>query len=492
MAETYEVFFVRHGISCANIWSERQSGLGKIKANMYPDPELTEAGILRSRILSNNLKKLIQQKWPDNKYVVCSSPLIRAWETAYYMLPPDAPDPSNPGAPNPYIHIIPAVAELGITPDNKALDFEEQNTIVEKIDNNIIPYIKSDYREYLKRNYSNDLNGLKNFINDFLGSFRINQDKTLFKNVTEKEKKKVLHNDIISTQLKIGDIIIYRFVIFSHSNYIFENFKKELKPKLNGKSKISNNDVIFVKWSGRIKEYSNLEYFDHGLEKTDYGCPDNCRDKDSYCTKKYDKNPDKYHEEAIDDILKAMSKGKLTLDPYEHPIWDGEKEPEEGMKVSILLDISKLKHEYHTAIYKGKATDNRQGDIVYDLDDSKYKYIAHGNIYSGYMELDPQLNKEVYARCIDGKYYKAKITGIENNTIKVKFNNNLVQNVQAGVDNRKDILRGDLSEELVRNLTQSQSVILGGKTRKKSKKRSSRHSLRHSRPFKKYLALEVK
>ena len=332
MAETYEVFFVRHGISCANIWSKRQSISDKVqlKANRYPDPELAQAGILRSQILSNNLKRKIREKWPDNKYVVCSSPLIRAWQTAYYMLPPETTDP--------YIHIIPGVAEfskLEITADNKPLERNEQNEIVNKIDPNIVRCVKSDYRNYLRKHYSNNLNGLKDFINDFINEFKMTQDKTtLFKNNVDD----TLHKDIISTKIKNDSLIeyrnrqhnnidnlfkgikpydnkiTYRFVIFSHSNYILENFKNDLQPKLKGKSTISNNDIIFVKFIGG--KYSDLEYFDHGLNETDYGCPDGCRDNviGSYCKKNPNDTSD-YHKKAITDILGAINSGDLILTP---------------------------------------------------------------------------------------------------------------------------------------------------------------------------------
>ena len=162
------------------------------------------------------------------------------------------------------------------------------------------------------------------------------KDKTeLFKNNVDD----TLHKDIISTKIENDSLIeyrnrglnknidnlfkgikpydnkiTYRFVIFSHSNYILENFKKDLQPKLKGKSTVSNNDIIFVKFIGG--KYSDLEYFDHGLNETDYGCPDGCRDNviGSYCKKNPNDTSD-YHKKAITDILGAINSGDLILTP---------------------------------------------------------------------------------------------------------------------------------------------------------------------------------
>lgn len=76
----FDILFVRHGVSCANAWEKTGSPL------RYKDPELTDYGIQFSRDMRPNLEQKIRENFGDNPYEVGSSCMIRAQETAYFML----------------------------------------------------------------------------------------------------------------------------------------------------------------------------------------------------------------------------------------------------------------------------------------------------------------------------------------------------------------------------------------------------------------------
>jgi len=109
----YELILLRHAESCANIWKTKS----KIRQVTYRDPEITESGIQTSLRLSGILQKKINMLWKNEPYSVCSSQMIRAQETAYYMT-------KKP------INVVPHVAEDGITLDNFAFTKEKQRVII--------------------------------------------------------------------------------------------------------------------------------------------------------------------------------------------------------------------------------------------------------------------------------------------------------------------------------------------------------------------------
>jgi hypothetical protein len=109
-----EILFVRHGLSCANVWSSRF----KPTAMLYPDPELTHYGIDLCVERKPVLEDVIRVRFGDDQYSIGSSCMIRAQMTAYYQL---ASDKSKP------IHILPHIAETGssyagtpLSPDKQA------------------------------------------------------------------------------------------------------------------------------------------------------------------------------------------------------------------------------------------------------------------------------------------------------------------------------------------------------------------------------------
>jgi len=101
-----EIVFVRHGISCANAWGRKG---GKPYQSAYPDPELTEYGVGRSVEKGPLLASYVADKFPDGKYSIGASCMMRAQQTAHYMLAKTVGKPIN---------IMPHIGELsnGILP----------------------------------------------------------------------------------------------------------------------------------------------------------------------------------------------------------------------------------------------------------------------------------------------------------------------------------------------------------------------------------------
>jgi hypothetical protein len=112
-----DIVFVRHGVSCANAWSRKSYGMHLL----YPDPELTKGGIDLSKALSALLIKHIEQRWGSELYSVGASRMIRAQETAYYMIA------STFGLP---INVMAHVGEEGVTTDNYSLPIADQVKIL--------------------------------------------------------------------------------------------------------------------------------------------------------------------------------------------------------------------------------------------------------------------------------------------------------------------------------------------------------------------------
>ena len=222
---TFNVIFVRAGISCANMRAHM-----KMDYNGYIDPELTQKGIDNSEILKQTLtNKLIK----FGNYDIYSSPLIRAWETAHYMT--DTP-----------IDIIPCVSEVNNLKYNVPLPYSDQLKIVNNIDPGISKRIQSDYRTPVPPvpvKYENSIVGLKKYLYD-----------------TFKEPPSI---GTVSPKT-------HNIVIFTHSGYIKKaidesGIKGGLKELLSDNSddgQLRNNDAISVSWT--IKDKSD---YNKKLEK---------------------------------------------------------------------------------------------------------------------------------------------------------------------------------------------------------------------------------
>jgi len=146
-----DVVFVRHGLSCANILAKVPFG-GHF---LYPDPELSKQGILMSKSLSATLVKNVYTIWGDEPFSVCASQMIRAQQTAFYMIASSIKAPIN---------VLPHIAEKGITTDNYALPTAEQIHIMIDKDPAVVDLLlkgkdgrkkqgmfdKSDFKKFLE------------------------------------------------------------------------------------------------------------------------------------------------------------------------------------------------------------------------------------------------------------------------------------------------------------------------------------------------------
>jgi broad specificity phosphatase PhoE len=83
-----ELIFVRHGESCANALLKAKGLRGLIEHKLYRDPELTTKGRLASEMKQNRLGSILEEspEFSSGNFTIGSSPLIRAQETAYWML----------------------------------------------------------------------------------------------------------------------------------------------------------------------------------------------------------------------------------------------------------------------------------------------------------------------------------------------------------------------------------------------------------------------
>ena len=115
------VVFVRHGLSCANVM-QRLNVHFRPTSLLYSDPELSNEGRLRCENLQSDFKKLIDKLFPHNNYILGSSTLLRAQETAYRM----TKTLSKP------IAIMPFVAEKGMAKDVTPKPRNEQIKSIEK------------------------------------------------------------------------------------------------------------------------------------------------------------------------------------------------------------------------------------------------------------------------------------------------------------------------------------------------------------------------
>jgi hypothetical protein len=231
-----DIIFVRHGLSCANT-------LAKVKYGMhllYQDPELANSGVEMSQSLSANLIKNIQTRWSNEPYTVGSSQMIRAQETAYYMIASTLNKPIN---------IFPHVGESGFSSDNYSMPVDKQRSILSKRGSNILKLLDQgkDGREeqtfWEKANFSK-----------FISWATENPD-----------------------YFSIGSDGSYRAVIFSHSHFLSNAF--------NMKTVLNNNDALHTIIDTSKKPLPNrFEYWILNRGSKRFLCPDGCRI--SVCTKK--------------------------------------------------------------------------------------------------------------------------------------------------------------------------------------------------------------
>jgi broad specificity phosphatase PhoE len=124
-ANTFVIFTVRHGTSCANVLKEE----GKwFKQTRFHDPGLTRNGIIHAIQRGKLFREKLATEYGSPS--VYASVLLRAQMTAYLMMNPDREKPFTIG-------IRPYLSEEGAGEfariDNEPLDFNAQKKILDRI-----------------------------------------------------------------------------------------------------------------------------------------------------------------------------------------------------------------------------------------------------------------------------------------------------------------------------------------------------------------------
>jgi len=228
----FDLIFVRHGLSCANVWQNKWYG----SQIFYYDPELSQTGINISQSLSPTLQERINAHWFKEPYTIAASRMIRAQETAFYMLAESTNKP---------ISVFPHIGESGLTRDNWSLSIPEQREIINSRNPAICRALDKahDYREP--------------------------QTHTSKSNWTKFMHWAVANPDAFAQ----GSDKKYRAVIFSHGNFLQSVFP------IIGKDRMNNNDALITEINVG-KNYVNPSFTYLPLNAADPKnsiCPDECR-----------------------------------------------------------------------------------------------------------------------------------------------------------------------------------------------------------------------
>jgi broad specificity phosphatase PhoE len=224
----FDLIFVRHGQSCANAWQLKYYG----SHIFYKDPELSQLGIDVSKMLGLFLQEHIAERWSNEPFTIGASRMIRAQETAFYMLAHLSKNPIN---------VFPHIAEHGVTLDNWSELPTEQYALMHKRNPDVCKLITrgQDYREPQ--------------------SFRTKSNWDLFMQWA------VANPDAFSK----GTDNKYRAVIFSHGHFLQSVF--DLPHSMN------NNDALNTVINTGI-DYTTprYEYWPLNRSTSATACPDKC------------------------------------------------------------------------------------------------------------------------------------------------------------------------------------------------------------------------
>ena len=293
-----EIFFVRHGESCANAW---QKEFLQGTQWTYQDPELTARGIQRSIDYSKPLLYLIDKFWMDKKkkkiypYSIGASALMRTQLTAYWQLAR-----LREGALNPEIETRALETKDELKPENLSRKANGKPKYgIEGLRNQNIPHGKSisifphicepltsiDNKPFKKEKQRKIIANQKFVADPALGQhilrlldegedFR-DQQTIMNQSSIEDFKKWMWSNSI---QFPKGEDGIHRAVVFTHSYFIKQTFP------LPTKASIMNNGIIYTRFhSPRIQkkgphDYPNFSYYNTVPNPMGpYICPDLCR-----------------------------------------------------------------------------------------------------------------------------------------------------------------------------------------------------------------------
>jgi broad specificity phosphatase PhoE len=231
----FDLIIVRHGLSCANVWSNKWYG----SHIFYYDPELSVTGINISQALAPALQEKIRKCWADEPYVVGGSRMIRAQETAFYMVAQNTKLPVN---------VYPHIGETGITRDNWSLPKPDQRVIINNRNPAVLKALDAgiDYREPQTSESKSNWAKFMVWATAHPEAFAQGSDKK------------------------------YRAVIFSHGNFIKTVFPVPGNPRMNNNDAV--HTVIDTSKSSNTIAHPPLDYW--ALNKADPKtsvCPDECK-----------------------------------------------------------------------------------------------------------------------------------------------------------------------------------------------------------------------
>jgi len=215
-APIFEFIFVRHGESCANA-IQKLGGFQGLKHKYYTDPELTQKGVQSSEIKSPLLLKALFETVPRD-FTLGSSPLLRAQETAYFMLGKQTEKP---------IHVFPHLGEVMLTP----FELFGRRRLIPKVSRDNLPFSAEEQRVYLNQyKHPPFLKGKD------LRETPYNPDlQTFLEWATSHPEEFPEENGV------------RRVVLFTHSNLLLTKFPRETclnKEELNQEGKLGNNDFL--------------------------------------------------------------------------------------------------------------------------------------------------------------------------------------------------------------------------------------------------------
>lgn len=215
-APVFEFIFVRHGESCANA-IQRLGGIQGLKHKYYTDPELTQKGVQSSEVKSPFLMKALFKRVPRD-FTIGSSPLLRAQETAYFMLGKQTEKP---------IHVFPHLGEVMLTP----FQLFGKRRLLPGVSRDNMPFSPEDQSAYLNQ-YKHP---------PFL------KGKDLRETPYNPNLQKFLEWATSHPEEFPEENGVRRVVLFTHSNLLLTTFPRETclnKEELNEEGKLGNNDFL--------------------------------------------------------------------------------------------------------------------------------------------------------------------------------------------------------------------------------------------------------
>jgi len=288
----FEIFFVRHGESCANAWQkEFQQGTQWL----YQDPELTARGIRRTIDYSKPLLYLINKFWNNNPYSIGASALLRTQLTAYWQLAR-----LREGSLNPQIETSALTTDLELKPENLSRKVNGKPKFgIEGLRNKNLPHGKSisifphicepltsiDNKPFKKEKQRQIIANQQFVADPALGQhiLRLLDEGEDFRNLQSIRNQSSMKDFLKwmwsnSIQFPIGQDGIHRAVVFTHSYFLKKTFP------LPTKASIMNNGIIYTRFHSPpiqkkgLYDFPNFAYYDTVPNLMGpYICPDLCR-----------------------------------------------------------------------------------------------------------------------------------------------------------------------------------------------------------------------